>query len=285
MNEGGDKKWGVSGENELVILPNALRFPLTSHAHSDVYQIDIAFPDGEPVKAGWPAIFLLDASNCFGTCVEAMRRMSKRPDATGVEPAIIIGISGEKGAYDVSRRQRDYTTIPVGPIRDERTVGGAPVFLDFLRQEVTSFVSRHVNLDLKRLTLFGHSLAGYFVLWTMLNHGAFFRNYAAISPSVWWDKTGIFNAAGSLTSSDRRLLLTIGEWEDSLPPWQAAASGSEDVIARRKRRNMFGNVRDLGETLKPRLGDNMSCLILPDEDHVSGISTAIPRMLRMASQR
>lgn len=261
-------------------MPGTESHILHARLTGDPYRIDIAIPAGPAPAQGWPSIFLLDAAGCFATCVEALWRMDRRPDATGVQPTAVVGISFSDRQPDSPRRQRDFTSAGGKGYEG----GGARAFLDFLEKEAKPLVAQRVQLDPARQTLFGHSLAGYFALWVLANQPMAFRNYAAISPSIWWDRDGLFETISSLAVRDRRVFLCIGEWEGALPPWQLAAPGSDGVMARREGRRMIGNATELAERLEAVLGGNhVRFALLPDEDHVSIISTAIPRALRMAS--
>lgn len=248
----------------------------------DAYRLFLAVPEGEPPAAGWPVLYLLDAAGSFATGVEALRRMARRPDATGVSPMVIAGLSADTG-YDVARRQRDYTSArPDAPTPGEH--GMADAFLDFLEDGIKPLVARRIAVDPARQTLCGHSLAGYFVLWTLVNRPAAFGAYAAISPSVWWDKAALLEGAGRLGADAARAFVTVGEWEDELPPWQQAAPGADQVRARRKARGMVAGAREVADRLQASLGAaNVTFSLLPDEDHASIISTALPRILRFAS--
>lgn len=253
------------------------------HVPGEAYRVDLAIPAGPAPSEGWPAIYLLDASGCFATCVEALRRMSRRPDATGVGPAVVVGLSPPDGGYDVPRRQRDFTTPRPDAPDDGGATGGAPAFLDFIIQTVKPFVAARAALAPDRGTLFGHSLAGYFALWVLGHRPDAFRNYAAVSPSVWWDKAGLFAAASQLDGGDRRALVAVGAWEDTLPPWQRAAPGSAEVAARRGARGMVENARAMSDRLAAALGpERVTFTLLADEDHASIVSAAIPRALRLA---
>jgi predicted alpha/beta superfamily hydrolase len=253
-----------------------------SRRTGDTYRLFLALPEGPPPPTGWPVLYLLDATGSFATCVEALRRMARRPDATGVSPMVIAGLSADTG-YDVGRRQRDYTSVrPEAPVQGEHGMAGA--FLDFIEEEIKPMVARQVAVDPSRQALCGHSLAGYFVLWALVHRPHAFRGYAAISPSVWWDKAALIEAADRLGEDAARAFITIGEWEDELPPWQQAAPGSEQVLARRKVRGMVVGAREVAARLQASLGSShVHFSVLPGEDHASIISTAMPRVLRFIS--
>lgn len=261
-------------------LPGTRGFTLGRGDSGCTYRIDVATPEATPPLSGWPSIVLLDAAGCFATCVEALQRMSRRPDATGVDSAVIIGISPAGETQDNLQRQRDLTSTH----KDKADSGGAPAFLSFIEEQVKPLIAESTALDPNRQTLFGHSLAGYFALWVLANHPEAFRSYAAISPSIWWDPEGLMAALYTLPLRDRNLLLCLGEWEDELPPWQRIAPGSAEVVARRRARRMLDHARALTDQLKSVLGeDRVQFRFLPEEDHASIISAAIPRMLRLAS--
>ncbi|WP_414902403.1 alpha/beta hydrolase [Sphingomonas flavalba] len=248
------------------------------------YRLDVAAPSGVAPAAGWPSIWLLDAAGCFGTCVEALHRMSRRSDATGVSPMAVVGLSIVGDPYDAVRRGRDFTPSAKGSGKVDGSGGEAADFLSFLNGQVMNAVCDRVVLDRDRRTLFGHSLAGYFALWTLFHHPAAFRGYVAISPSIWWDRDLLFNAASVPARQGRRLFMAVGEWEEALPPWQVGKAGSEELRARRQARRMIANARELEEILRRTSEpDHVDFMAMAREDHASIVSTAMPHALRLAS--
>ncbi len=243
------------------------------------YIVHVAVPEAPAPAGGWPVLYLLDATGSFGTCVEAMRRMSRRPDATGVCPMVIAGISAATG-YDTGRRQRDYTTPRAG---DENS-GGAATFLAFLDDQVKPLVAGRAAVDGQRQTLCGHSLAGFFTLWVLANHPASFAAYAAISPSIWWDRDALLHDAGGAAMGSRRAFITVGEWEGDLPPWQKLAPDAASVRVRRQARNMVAGAQDAAAHFARLLGEGqLRFRLMGEEDHASILSAAIPHALRLAS--
>lgn len=269
-------------KNEMTQPDDCYRLHGATSWRAGDCRIDLLVPEGVPPAAGWPSVWLLDGAGCFGTCVEAMRRMSRRSDATGVVPHAIIGISAADAAGDTdrARRQHLFTT----PRVDRPGAGGAEGFLRFLLEEVRPQVARRASLDPAGGTLWGHSLAGYFTLWALTHAPAAFRTYAAISPSVWWDRALLEDGLARLRADGQRALICIGEWEDALPPWQARAPGAAHALARRQERQMVAGARNIAGLLAGVLGQaRVQFRLLPEEDHASVLSAAIPRMLRMAS--
>jgi len=262
-------------------LPHTVSLPILRRGGDEVYRLDIAVPQGDAPASGFASIWRLDAGAYVGPCIEALRRMARRPDATGVAPLVVIGVSpADEG--QVARRQRDFTS-PRGP-GDAPGTGGADDFLRFLAEQALPTIARHAPLDPDRRTLFGHSLAGYFALWTLCRHPRAFAGYAAISPSIWWDRDGLFDAARRLEQRDRRLFMAVGGWEEALPPWQVGAPGSAEALERRTSRRMVANARALSQCLGDVLGDGrVRFSFMPEDDHASIVSSAMPHALRLAS--
>lgn len=281
----------ICGINPMrMMIEDAFALERTSGAilrRSDTaedYRVHIALPEGEPPAAGWPVLYLLDATGAFGTCVEALRRMGRRPAATGVSPMAVVGLSAP-GGYDVARRQRDYTTPRAVAGEGESGHGGAQAFFAFLTGQVQPWAGSRIAIDPSRQTLCGHSLAGFFTLWVLATNPGSFRNYAAISPSVWWDRPALLDVPADTRMRDRRVLIAMGEWEDELPPWQKSAPDAPSVLARRKARDMVAGGRQVARHLDGMMGEggDVRFTLLAEEDHASILSTAMPRVLRLAS--
>lgn len=272
-------------EHGPYAIGDSREWSIFSETVGDTYSIAAAWPAGEPPENGWPAIFLLDGRSCFGTCVEAMRRMSRRSDATGVKPMAVIGIACASHG-DNAGRQRDFT-MPAGSDNSgeaRAAHGRADLFLAFIQDELKPALAARLPLDASRQALLGHSLAGYFALWVLANHARSFSDYAAISPSIWWDRDGLAGALATPPPGEPGVFLAAGEWEEDLPPWQAGLAGSADALDRRRRRAMIGNAREMAQKLQAMPGERAVHFSMYDgEDHASILSRAIPRVLRFVS--
>src|SRR5690606_13140329 len=164
--------------------------------------------------------------------------------------------------------------------------GGAGAFLHLLDQVIRPHLARHYPIDETRLTLFGHSLGGYFVLRTLLTAPASFRGYVAASPSIWWDRRGLLESVGTLAdrlprqAPPRRVMVTAGEYEEKLSPTEVG--GRTDIAERRDARAMVSNVLALGERLAHVPGGRLITHheVFPAEDHASSVLRTINIMLR-----
>ena len=95
--------------------------------------------------------------------------------------AIVVGI-------ETKDRRRDLTgpTRNAGLLKTYPTAGSSSQFRAFIRDEVMPVVEKSYRVTAEN-SVIGESLAGLFIVETYLREPALFDNYAAISPSLWWD--------------------------------------------------------------------------------------------------
>lgn len=272
-----------------VELPGARTRRWPAQANGQAYCISVWVPPGTPPPGGFPAICVLDANALFGTFVELVRRSSRRPDATGIVPTAVVGIAHDGDAlFAEALRRRDFTAGPAAgePAPAVGSVGGAPALLSFIADELMPALRAELPLDAARQTLFGHSLAGHFVLQALAARPQAFRTWAAVSPSVWWDEAGLRAAlaAGLPRQPGLRVFMAVGAWEDEVPPWQRQHPGYEQLVARRAQRRMVGSAQALAEQMTGWLGaERLAFRVFPDEDHASVVMVAAQRVLRLCS--
>lgn len=106
-----------------------------------------------------------------------------------VRPFILVGIEN-------TERRRDMT----GPTENERDkkiaprVGGSASFRAFIRRELMPRVkSRYRTTD--ETAIVGESLAGLFVVETLLKEPDLFDTYIAFDPSLWWNDQKLVSGA------------------------------------------------------------------------------------------
>lgn len=275
---------------------NAFQLPRTEvhelrAPNGRVYRICLAFPDADVPQGGFPVIYLLDANALFGSMVEAVRMRAHRSIATGVPSAIVAGIGyPTDGLYDRVARTYDYTSTPAAdePESGDASLetGGANAFLSFLELHVMPAVERRIPVDRAQQILFGHSLAGFFVLCTLLQRPDLFMTFIASSPSIWWNRSLLVEGARESVFADVKpeVVIAVGEYEERLAPWQLAGSASENIAARRARRAMVTNARDLATRLSAA-GATVDYQEFAGEDHASVPLLTINRGLRYAFAR
>lgn len=254
------------------------------------YRIFVAWPSIAPPPEGFGVLYLLDANASFCTMVEAMRMQSRRPQSTGVEPFVVVGIGYPTDEpFDLERRAFDYTP-QVAPERIGARpngeawprIGGAAEFRAFLFDQVMPEIARSYPVDDRRQALFGHSLGGLFVLDTLLQTPGWFQAYLASSPSLWWGERVLFDRLGPMAAAlpPAIVQISVGALE------QAATSGdgtTGDDYARWSQRNrMIDNARDFASGLAAVPGLDVRFHLFENEHHGSVVASAISRAIGAA---
>ena len=199
---------------------------------------------------------------------------------------MVVGVSSDsEGAERRAHRTFDYTAWP-GPDHDPHatglTTGGADAFLRFLHEDVVPLAASQHPLDAAHHVLIGHSLAGLFALWA-LSTGSTFTHYVAVSPSVWWNPAALRDAFAlplSATGSPaRRVMVTVGEYEQARAPWQPVGERTEDALRRRLDRRMVDNAL-MSASIVADAGHTVDYHQFAGEDHASVLALSLARALR-----
>lgn len=267
----------IDGERSPFVISGAEQWKLTSRMGNG-YRMMVWTPEGAAPAAGFPVIYLLDANATFGTMVETVRLLSMGPYQ--IEPSIVVGIGYETDKpLHTQRRFYDYTVFAsddeLPPRKDDSPwplTGGAEHFLLFIEHELKPLIERIYPVNKSRQTLFGHSLGGLFVLYTLFMKGDAFQNYVAGSPSIWWKNEHIVPYAERLKEaaqvSPLRSSLYIG-------------------IGSQEKPHMVRDAKLMYEHLSAAdiPGFNVEYHCFEDEGHLSIIAPLIGRALRFAEQR
>jgi predicted alpha/beta superfamily hydrolase len=128
--------------------------------------------------------------------------------------AILVGI-------ETKDRRKELTGPTTDPELLKRfpTAGSSAKFRDFIRAEVKPFIERSYRTRGRDLVM-GESLAGLFIVETYLAEPTLFDGYAAVDPSLWWDKEALSKAAAAKAGPAQRgrLLLVAAAKEQIEDP-------------------------------------------------------------------
>ncbi len=262
-----------------VEVPFTRRFDIAGD-----YRIMVAVPPDPPPAGGFPVLYHLDGNAAFASLVEAMRLQTRRADATGVEPGIVVGIGYPiDGPFDHCRRTLDYTppAAPATlPARQDGLpwppTGGAAAFLEVIETQVKPLVAGLAPVDSARQALLGHSFGGLFALTCLFARPAAFARTIALSPSLWWDDASMLRRldvlAAGLPSARPRVVIAVGGQEE--PPERP---GEMPDAARRRAHLMVTRARDFAARLP-----GAEFHLFPEENHGSIVHAAIGLALRFA---
>jgi uncharacterized protein len=136
--------------------------------------------------------------------------------ATGtIPPMLVVGIEN-------TDRKRDLAgpTIVADDLKVAPSAGGSAKFREFIQRELIPEIEQRYRCNARR-AIVGESLAGLFVVETMLLQPKLFDQYIAISPSLWWNNHGLVRSAQSLIVNSighpMRVFLSHGNETDIVP--------------------------------------------------------------------
>lgn len=156
--------------------------------YRDIY-VQLPYSYNANSNEKYPVIYILDGDVLLPTVVNVHDFYSG-----GFMPEmIIVGIS------NAENRTRDLTTSKITsrrgmPYNEEH--GEAKHFLSFIKTELIPHIEDNYPVTNYR-TLIGHSYAGLFTIYTLLNEPDLFANYISIDPSLDWDDQKIMKQAKS----------------------------------------------------------------------------------------
>lgn len=260
-------------------IPGAEQWTVTSN-NGAKYRIMVCKPDMPAPATGFPVIYMLDANAAFGSMAETVRLRTRGPHM--LEPAVVVGIGYETDQpFETNRRFYDYTVYADKDEFPERkdgfewpATGGADLFLAFIEEELKPLIEQEILIDRSRQTLFGHSLGGLFVLYTLFTKRPTFQVYAAGSPSIWWKNKFLFPLAERFAEAEQESPV------ESLQTSLLIGVGSQE-------QDMVVNAKQMYERLStsnvPGLQVDYRCF--DEENHLSVILPYMGRVVRFALAR
>lgn len=153
-------------------------------------RINVYVPPGTSAGTALPVMYMLDGGmaedflHVAGLMQVGTSNMTTRP-------FLLVGIEN-------TERRRDLTG-PTENIQDRAIaprVGGSKAFRSFVRDELMPEVAKRYRVTSER-ALIGESLAGLFVVETLVLEPGLFDTYIAIDPSLWWNDAQLLTRAGA----------------------------------------------------------------------------------------
>jgi predicted alpha/beta superfamily hydrolase len=174
------------------------------------HRINIYTPEGySKGTSRYPVLYLLDGgiSQDFHH-ISGLAQLGGTPWGP-LQPLIVVGIESVDRRNELTPPTKDPALR-----RDYPTIGGSAAFRRFLLGQVKPFVEGRYRTTADT-ALMGESLAGHFVVETLLAQPDSFARYIAISPSLWWDNQALANGAAirlgaSKPASPHSLWLSLG---------------------------------------------------------------------------
>lgn len=265
------------------------------------FRIFISKPSVPPPPGGFPVIYHLDANAAFATLADALALQSARPEATGVEPAVLVGIGYPTDRpLDPVRRTFDYTPDVDGARLAPRPdgtawppTGGAAAFLGFIEEDLKPAIAAEFAIDPARQALFGHSFGGLFALYALFHRPGAFRSIIAASPSIWFGGGAILDSERAFTAAlgeghrDVRVMIAVGALEQTLSARESAEPDGAKRAQWLAQNRMVDNARDMADRLGALASRGVAVTYaeFPGETHVSVLPAVLSRALRFALER
>ncbi len=286
-------KASIQGKAEATI-DSTTSFDFLSRFNKEAYRIKVYIPNRKPPRAGYPVLYILDGNVLFATFANAARNEAQ---AGEIEPAVVVGIESGPGRHEADRTY-DFTATDLTPQEKDIAVdlgpnprfGGYCHFYQSIQEEIKPAVRRLVPVDDTRSAVFGWSLSGLFVVHTMLTHPEAFRDYVALSPSLWRSNRIAFAEIPGFDQELSRkdvkvnLFLGVGGLEEQLSTgmkqWSVDQNGLAEELAYAR---MVGNARDFATAIEPLFrhrGLAFDFHIFDGETHNSVPWSSVNRALR-----
>ncbi|MDK1286807.1 alpha/beta hydrolase-fold protein [Pseudoalteromonas umbrosa] len=165
-------QFSVHAQSQVSI---AKSFEFESKILKEQRTVVVSLPDGyDASKAAYPVIYLLDGvqnlKHVVGS-VDVLTRVGSMP------PSIIVGIKSEN-------RMKDFSPTKMVGVEES---GGAKTFLNFLSKELIPYINNTYRTN-DFSVLEGHSLAGLFAAYTLMESPDLFDAYIVMGPAFWWNK-------------------------------------------------------------------------------------------------
>ena len=186
-------------------------FTLDSHVLGEKRVINVYLPpDYDKSGARYPVLYMPD-----GGVKEDFPHVTGSVDVSikdeVIRPLIVVGIEN-------TERRRDL----VGPtdVAEEHAAaphaGGSDKFREFLRDELKPAIAKRYRTTVES-ALIGESLAGLFVVETLVVEPALFDTYISVDPSVWWNKQSLVHAAAEKFTPmpNKRLFIATADYKET----------------------------------------------------------------------
>lgn len=181
-------------------------FTIESKALGETRRINVYHPQpwGLDPKTPLPVLYMPDGG--IGEDLLHVAGLVQVLTGNGsMRPFLLVGIENTERRRDMTGPSKVAEDRKIAP-----RIGGSAAYRDFLRDELMPQVRQRYPTTDER-ALIGESLAGLFVVETLLQEPTLFNSYIALDPSLWWNRSALLSGAGkqlpSVARSGARLFL------------------------------------------------------------------------------
>ena len=131
-----------------------------------------------------------------------------------MRPFILVGIENTERRRDLTGPTENANDRKIAP-----RVGGSAKFRAFIRDELFREIEKRYRTTKER-AIVGESLAGLFIVETLVLEPSMFDTYIAFDPSVWWNDSKLVDEARKRPPSDRTVYIALSR--DGIGPAEDA---------------------------------------------------------------
>jgi predicted alpha/beta superfamily hydrolase len=159
---------------------------------AEARRINVYLPPGyDATHHRYPVLYLPDGGVAEDfphvvNSLDSLIRMGR------VRPFLVVGIENTERRRDMTGATTVGSDSAIAP-----HVGGSAAFRAFIRDELMPEIRRRYRTT-DETGIIGESLAGLFIVETLLREPALFTHYIALSPSLWWNRDALVSAAPAL---------------------------------------------------------------------------------------
>ena len=277
--------FGAAPQDAPATIQDAVQFELGGEEGREPWRVVLYVPPGEAPAAGWPVLYVLDGNALTATAIDMERVQGPSLGDSGLRSRFaVVGIGYRTTHAYSAQRWWDYTPPP-GRTYPPRTpggqsmrTGGADAFLRFIETTLKPAVARRCPIDRGRQALFGHSFGGLFVLYALAQDPSAFSHWIAASPSIFWEDLAILPSIERLeraSAVSARVLVSAGEYEADLAPFQADAPDRDTLRARLAVAQTVTRARDMAARLGRIPGIECGFRLIPGRTHVTVLPEAL----------
>ena len=193
-------------KEDLSAIKNTQSFNITSNYTNTAYSIYVTYPQDYNPSDSYNTMYILDGDDYFKEASDVIINTNRND-------IILIGI----GYTNKNKRGTDYSYPKDNDFPNES--GGAKVFIQFINKELIPYVEDELNIRSKNKTLFGHSLGGYFALYTLFQQEQTnpFDTIIAASANLMWGNAYLFDLEQKYfetnSALNTKLYVTVGDLE------------------------------------------------------------------------
>lgn len=150
-----------------------------------------------------------------------------------MRPFILVGIENTERRRDMTGPTQSDADKKIAP-----RVGGSAKFRVFIRDELMPHIRTNYRTTAET-AIVGESLAGLFVIETLLLEPALFDTYIAFDPSLWWNDSRLVNDAKGKLTLERTKAATLYFASSSEPDMVKEATRFAEIL----KSNVDGKLR------------------------------------------